>query len=420
MNILRTLRERGFIYQTTHDKELEEHLSSSRVFYVGFDPTADSLHVGSLIPLMAMKHMQMAGHYAIAIVGGGTARVGDPSGKTEMRKMLSEEDLDKNTIGIKAQIERYLSLDGKKGKLINNKDWLLKLSYIDFLREIGRHFSINRMLTAESVKMRLETGLNFIEFNYPLLQAYDFYILLRDHKCTVQMGGQDQWGNIVAGDDLCRRMGLTDPTFGITFPLLMNSNGTKFGKSHDGNIWLDIQKTPGLAYYQFFRNTEDADVEKLLKLFTFLPVGEIKDLVTSNLNRAKEILGYEATKITHGEETAAAAYATAINQFGSADPDLKVKTSSNIVNVNVKESLDVPTLEIKASELKDMNWATLVHAAEFATSKGEARRLIQGKGVKFDETTIEKAEEIIPVAIYASGGFLLKVGKKKFKRIQVK
>ncbi|MCB0347261.1 MAG: tyrosine--tRNA ligase [Bdellovibrionales bacterium] len=420
MSILETLRQRGFIYQTTHDKELEDHLATPRVFYVGFDPTADSLHVGSLIPLMAMVHMQKAKHIPIAIVGGGTARVGDPSGKTELRKMLSEEELEKNTLGVATQIKRYLNLDGKNGKLVNNKDWLLKLGYIEFLRDIGRHFSINRMLTAESVKMRLEKGLSFIEFNYSLLQAYDFYTLLKDHNCTVQMGGQDQWGNIVAGDDLCRRMGLSQDTFGMTFPLLMNSNGTKFGKSQDGNIWLDINKTPALEYYQFFRNTADQDVEKLLKLFTFLPIDEILRLIKENLNRAKEILAFEATSITHGSEVAASAYATAVNQFGSADPSNVVKTSSKITTVNVKDSLDVPTLEILKNEIQQMNWAALVHKSEFASSKGEARRLIQGKGVKWEETTIEKAEEIIPASVYASGSFLLKVGKKKFKRIQVK
>ncbi len=420
MNILETLRQRGFIYQTTHDKELEEHLETSRVFYVGFDPTADSLHVGSLIPLMAMVHMQRAKHIPIAIVGGGTARVGDPSGKTELRKMLTEEELDNNANGVASQIKRYLNLDGINGKLVNNKDWLLKLGYIEFLRDIGKHFSINRMLTAESVKMRLEKGLSFIEFNYSLLQAYDFYTLLKDHNCTVQMGGQDQWGNIVAGDDLCRRMGLTQDTFGITFPLLMNASGTKFGKSQDGNVWLDINRTPALEYYQFFRNTADQDVEKLLKLFTFLPVDEIATLIKENLNRAKEILAFEATSITHGEEIAAAAYATASNQFGSADPDNKIKTSSKIVSVNIKNSLDVPTLEISKSEIQQMNWATLVHKSEFAVSKGEARRLIQGKGVKWEDNTVEKAEDLIPAAAYAEGSFLLKVGKKKFKRIQVK
>tara|TARA_B100001248_G_C27399436_1_gene468781 strand:- start:7299 stop:8615 length:1317 start_codon:yes stop_codon:yes gene_type:complete len=420
LTVLDTLRERGFIYQQTHEQELENHLQQNRTFYVGFDPTADSLHIGHLVPVMAMVHMQKAGHQAIALVGGGTARVGDPSGKSEMRQMLTSNELDANSKKIEQQLKRFLNLDGKQGMLLDNKDWLMKLNYIDFLREVGSRFSVNRMLTAESVKLRLEKGLSFLEFNYMILQAYDFYVLLRDHNCSLQLGGQDQWGNIVAGDDLCRRMGLEKDTFGITLPLLMNSSGTKFGKTEKGALWLDASKTSPLEYYQYFRNSDDADIEKLMKIFTFLPVQEIASLVQANANRAKEILAFEACKICHGPDAAAKAYATAVNQFGSADPDKKITTSSEIVKIDVQAHLEVPTFAVEKKDLMEMNWAALVNAAGFTSSKGEARRLIKGRGVRFEDTVIENAEDKVPSEVYASGSFLLRVGKKKFKKIEVK
>lgn len=416
-NAFHLLQERGFIYQTTHEEELVEHLKKPRIFYIGFDPTADSLHVGSLVPIMAMVQLQKLGHFPIAIIGGGTARVGDPSGKTEMRQMLQEEALLKNEEGLKKQLSHYLEFSSDKGKVLNNKDWLLKLGYIDFLRDIGVHFSVNRMLTAESVKQRLEKGLSFIEFNYSLLQAYDFYVLLRDHKCTVQMGGQDQWGNIVAGDDLCRRMGLKEETFGITFPLLTNSSGAKFGKSEKGNIWLDASRTSPFEYYQFWRNCEDADVNKFLKIFTFLPVAEVYHLCSENINRAKEVLAFEATALTHGKEEAAKAYATAGSKFGFADKENKIQTSSNIKSVNISSSIDMPQLSISSSEMAEMSWVSLLVRAELASSKSEARRLIKGKGGKYNDSTIENGDEIIPKSIYDSGSFVLRAGKKRFKQI---
>lgn len=418
-NAIKILKQRGFVYQSTHDKELIDHLEIPRTFYVGFDPTADSMHVGNLVPIMGMLQLQRLGHFPIAIVGGGTARVGDPSGKTEMRKILSEEDLTKNEQGLERQLSHYLDFSEGKGKILNNKDWLLQLGYIEFLRNIGVHFSINRMLTAESVKQRLEKGLSFIEFNYSLLQAYDFYVLLRDHNCTVQMGGQDQWGNIVAGDDLCRRKGLKADTFGITFPLITNSSGAKFGKSEKGNVWLSSEKTPPFEYYQFWRNTEDADVAKFMKIFTFLPVEEIDKLCNENINRAKEVLAFEATKLTHGEKEAAISYSTAGSKFGFADKNNTIATSSSIIQVNISECVDVPQVSLSSTEISEMNWATLMVKAELASSKGEARRLIKGKGGKFNDSVIEDAEQIVPKDLYSGGSFILRAGKKRFKQIVV-
>ena len=423
MNVLDLLQERGFIYQTTHDQELREHLKTPRIFYNGFDPTGDSLHVGHLVPIMAMRIMQSYGHTALAIVGGGTARVGDPSGKTEMRKMLNEEAYDFNEAALAKQLSHFLNLDGVKGKLINNKDWLLSLNYISFLREIGVHFSINRMLTAESVKQRLEKGLSFIEFNYSILQAYDFYMLLKDYNCTIQMGGQDQWGNILAGNELCRRKGLEADTFGITFPLITNSSGAKFGKTEQGAIWIDINKTSAFEYYQFWRNTEDADVRKYFGLFTLIPLAEVDRIMEQNINRAKEILAYEACLVAHGAIHAAQSYATAGSKFGFADPDNKIETSSSIVQVNVSASIDMPSHTISKEAFANINWSSLMLEADLATSKSEARRLIDGKGVKFNDTVIEKDEGISksfggPEAQMDS--FILRVGKKRFKQILIK
>ena len=419
MTAFKELQDRGFIYQLTHDEELRKHLESPRTFYVGFDPTADSLHVGSLVPIMAMMHMQLHGHIPIAIVGGGTARVGDPSGKTEMRQMLDEARIEENEKGIESQLRNYLVLDGKKGKLVNNKDWLLALSYIDMLRDIGTHFSINRMLTAESVKQRLETGLSFIEFNYMILQAYDFFVLLSRENCTIQMGGQDQWGNIVAGIDLCRRKDGTRQAFGMTFPLITNASGAKFGKSEKGNIWLDPNRTSPFDFYQFWRNAEDTDVKKFLLLFTLLPVDEITELTseTANINRTKEILAYEATCITHGKAEAEKAFATAVTKFGASDPELKVRTSSSIREVKVNLSIDMPKMELPEKDLGQHSWADLMVMAGLAQSKGEARRLISGNGGRYDETTIKDANELVTKDHFTDGKFILRAGKKRFKLI---
>jgi len=419
MDAINELKSRGFIYQQTHDEELTDHLQKPCTFYIGFDPTADSLHVGSLVPIMAMVHMQRAGHFPIAIVGGGTARVGDPSGKTEMRKMLNETQIEANERGVAKQLSHYLDLDGTKGKLVNNKDWLLKLSYIELLRDIGSHFSVNRMLTMESVKQRLETGLSFIEFNYMILQAYDFLVLLQQENCTLQMGGQDQWGNIVAGIDLCRRKEEGRQTYGMTFPLITKSNGAKFGKSEKGNIWLDANRTSPFEFYQFWRNVEDTDVNRFMKLFTLLPVDEINRLTEegANINRAKEILAFEATLVTHGRAEAEKSFATAVTKFGQSDPEKQVETSSSIRNVDVSSQIDMPSFNLDRQQLGQVTWADLYPMIELTKSKGEARRLIQGKGARFGEQVIDDANEIVSSEHFEDGRLILRAGKKRFKLV---
>jgi tyrosyl-tRNA synthetase len=303
MNAFDQLQARGFLYQLTAEAEIRDRLASGPLtFYVGFDPTADSLHVGHLLPVMAMRLLQQAGHRPIAIVGGGTAMVGDPSGKNEARQLLTREQIIANTAALKGQLSRFLDFGPGKALLLDNADWLLNLGYIEFLRDIGKHFSVNKMLTADSVKSRLETGLSFLEFNYMLLQAYDFAVLARDHQCLLQLGGQDQWGNIVAGTDLIRRLHSTQ-AYGATFPLLLNSQGQKFGKSVAGAIWLDAERTPAFDYYQFWRNVADDEVTRLLGFFTCLPLDEIQRLgalPAPAINRAKEILAWEATALAHG------------------------------------------------------------------------------------------------------------------------
>jgi tyrosyl-tRNA synthetase len=417
-NAFDRLQERGFIYQSTHE-EIRQHFKEPRKFYVGFDPTADSLHVGSLVPIMAMAHCQQLGHTPIALVGGATARVGDPSGKTQMRQMLTEETIEENEQGVAAQLSRYLVLDGVQGILVNNKHWLMSLSYIEFLRDIGVHFSVNRMLTAESVKSRLEHGLSFIEFNYMILQAFDFYQLLVDYQCTVQMGGQDQWGNIVAGMELCRRKQEHRQTFGVTFPLITNSSGSKFGKSEQGNIWLDANRTSVLEFYQFWRNCDDQDVSRFLKLFTFLPLEEIQQLtaVGSNINRAKEILAYEATALTHGKEAAAKAFATAISQFPPADPEGLVETSSDVRWVKPGEEVAAPTYRLALSELNQITWPELFERCGLVQSRSEARRLIEGKGAKYDDQIIDNPRELVQEAHFSQGELTLRKGKKGFMRV---
>ncbi len=312
-------RERGFIEQITDESLIRELLDHEHITcYIGFDPTAASLHIGSLVPIMSLAHMQRHGHRPIALVGGGTALIGDPSGKTEMRQILTREQIDHNARGLQKQLSRYLDFNEGKAILLNNADWLTQLNYIEFLRDIGRHFSVNKMLTAESYRIRLEKGLNFIEFNYMLLQAYDFLHLFQKYGCLMQMGGNDQWGNMVAGIDLIRRVeGKT--AFSMTFPLITTSQGQKMGKTEKGTVWLDAELTSPYDYYQYWINVEDADLERFLALFTFLPMEEIEAVKTLNdvrLNMAKAVLAFEATKITHGEEAAVGAFEKTAQLFG--------------------------------------------------------------------------------------------------------
>ena len=301
------LKERGFIAQCTYEEDLQKALENEKVtFYVGFDPTADSLHIGHYIPIMAMAHMQKFGHRPIALVGGGTAMIGDPSGKTDMRKMMTREMVDANASAIKKQLSRFISFDDDKAIMADNADWLLGLNYVEFIRDIGAHFSVNRMLTAECYKQRLERGLTFLEFNYMLMQSYDFLMLNQKYGCTVQMGGDDQWSNMLSGADLIRRKERKD-AFAMTFKLLLTHDGKKMGKTVAGALWLDPKKTSPYDFYQYWRNVDDEDVEKCLALLTFLPMDEVRELGAlegSEKNKAKRVLAYEVTKLVHGEEEA--------------------------------------------------------------------------------------------------------------------
>jgi len=415
-------RKRGFVYQCTDEEALEKLLEETRTtFYIGFDPTADSLHVGNLIPIMAMVHLQRGGHIPVALTGGGTAMVGDPSGKTEMRKLLLEEQIASNATAMAAQLARYMTLDGTNGIALDNNDWLLELKYIDFLREIGRHFSVNKMLSAESYRMRLETGLSFLEFNYMLLQSYDFLVLYRKFGCTLQMGGQDQWGNIVAGIDLVRREEAAH-VYGLTFPLLLDSSGQKFGKSVAGAVWLSADRTPDFDFYQFWRNVDDSDVEKLLKLYTFLPVEECERLgrlAPPLINRSKEILAYEVTSFVRGEDTAAETYLAATKHFPSADPDGKVETTSGITSLGAGPARALPTAELPEAEVSDgLRAVQLFVKTGLCGSNGEARRLIRQGGARINDEQVKDENLIVPLSLLKSSP-ILKAGKKRMVRVVV-
>jgi len=422
MNPYDILKERGFVYQVTDEEGVRKLFNEKRVTaYIGFDPTADSLHAGSLVPIMALAHIQRVGHRPIALVGGGTGMIGDPSGKTETRKLLSIEEIRKNAESIKNQLSRYISFDDNNALLLNNADWLIELRYIDFLRDIGKHFSVNKMLTAESIKQRLEKGLTFIEFNYMVLQAYDFYILNRDYDCDVQMGGQDQWGNIVTGIDLIRRM-TSKEAYGITFPLITDSNGQKFGKSVKGAVWLDSAKTSPYEYYQFFRNTMDDDVERYLGYFTFLPMDEVKYLGSLKpplLNRAKEILAFEATRITHGIEEAKKAYLASIEKFGESDPEKKVKTSSRILEIKGEEA-EHPAVKINKNDIKDgLSVVDAFVISGLVKSKGEARRLIKQGGAYIEEKRVNSENDILTIGDFKKRELNLRAGKKRYMKLVI-
>jgi len=417
-NVYRILKERGFLYQTTDDAALEELLGKRKITcYIGFDATADSLHIGSLVPIMALVHMQGCGHRPISLLGGGTTMVGDPSGKTEMRQMMTAQQIVDFGRSIKSQFARYLDFTDDRALLLNNADWLLPLNYIEFLRDVGVHFSVNRMLTAESVKQRLESGLSFIEFNYMLLQAYDFYVLARDYHCVLQMGGQDQWGNIVAGSDLTRRK-LNLQVYGMTFPLITAASGEKFGKSAGNAVWLDSKRTSVFDFYQYFRNADDLDVEKYLGLFTLLPMDEVRRLPGENINRAKEILAYEVTKMSHGRDQAAAAYRGMVSQFGSSDPDAKIRTSSDITEVKLEAAAELPTVTLPRALIEGRIWVVKLFVdAGMCASNGEARRLIQGGGAYVNGKQVSDANLEVSSRDLEDGAFHLSAGKKRHKRV---
>ena len=394
-NVMDTLRERGFIKQTVFEDELYEKLGKESVpFYIGFDPTADSLHVGHFMQLIAMHHMQQAGHKPIILIGGGTAMIGDPSGRTDMRSMMTKETIRHNVECFKKQMSRFISFEGENAAIVvDNGDWLLGLNYVDFLREIGAHFSVNRMLSAECFKQRLERGLSFLEFNYMLMQAYDFLYLYQKYGCSLELGGDDQWSNILAGANLIR-IKEQKPAFAMTFTLLTTSDGKKMGKTAKGAVWLDASKTTPYEFYQYWRNTADDDVEKCMMLLTFLPVEQIKELCAhrdERINKAKEVLAFELTKEVHGEEAAVLAEIQAKAAFGGGDAELLTKQVTDVATV-----VDVMV------------------AAGVAKSKGEARRLIEQGGVSVDETKVTDGNMPIPAK-----EFVLHKGKKVHLKIIV-
>ncbi len=414
------LKVRGFIYQNTSEDAIKKLLSEEKVYYyVGFDPTGDSLHVGHLLPVMAMRRLQQAGHVPIVMVGGATGQIGDPSGKSEARVILSKEVVAHNAECIRKQLSRFISEDN--AIFVNNAEWFNNMLYLDFLRDIGSKFSVNKMLTAESVKMRLETGLSFLEFNYMILQAYDFYMLNKKFGCKLEMGGQDQWGNIVAGTELVRRLSQQE-VHGITMPLLINSStGQKFGKSVGGAVWLDKNKTSVFDYYQFWRNTDDADVQKLMLYFTALPVDEIQNICSASINRAKEILAFEATALAHSGEEAAKAYLAAGAKFGFSDKENKIPTSSAIAKINTDEAVidDLPTYELTLPA-EGIWFPKLMAEAGLCKSNGEARRLIQGGGAYLNDQRISDPDFTAKAADFPNGSAIVKAGKKNIKRIVLK
>lgn len=425
MSVLSVLKERGFIDAVTHTDELEAYLENNRATcYIGFDPTASSLHVGSLVCIMALAHMQRNGHRPIGLVGGGTGLIGDPSGKTELRKVLTQEQIDLNKAGIREQLARFIAFKDDKALMLDNAEWLTQLGYIPFLRDIGRHFSINKMIKAESVKSRMdsEDGLTFIEFNYMLLQAYDFMELAKTHDCLLQMGGSDQWGNIVAGIDLIRRT-LGKQAFGITFPLITTASGIKMGKTHKGAVWLDPERFSPYDYYQFWVNSDDADVERFLALFTFLPMEEItgvKSLEGSDMNKAKTILAFEATRIAHGKDEAVKALDAAAAVFGRVEiPDGVLPSSSVPRGLHaVSNDESVPSSAFpKAEVLNKMIVADLFAQVGLCKSKSDARRLVKQGGAYINGNRALAVDQMIAESDLDGDEILLRAGKKKYYKI---
>ena len=405
-NVYDVLKERGLIAQVTHEEEVRELLGKEKVtFYIGFDPTADSLHVGHFLQMVVMKHMQMHGHRPIALVGGGTGHIGDPSGRTDMRQMMTADIINHNCECFKKQLSSVIDFSNDKALMVNNADWLLKLNYVEFLRDIGACFSVNKMLTAECFKQRLEKGLSFLEFNYMLMQSYDFLMLSREYDCKLELGGDDQWSNILGGIELCRRKDQKQ-VYGMTFTLLTNSEGKKMGKTQSGALWLDPDKTSPYDFYQYWVNVDDADVIKCLKLLTFLPLDEIEKMAEykdAEINKAKRVLAYEVTKLVHGEEEAN-----------------KVKAAAEAVFGGGMNSADMPTTEIAKSELGTLTILDALVCASLASSKGEARRLVQQGGVSLNGEKITDIAFTLTEANFENDEATIKKGKKVFHRLVLK
>ncbi len=405
-NVFDELSARGMIAQCTNEEKVRELLGGDKpvTFYIGFDPTADSLHVGHFVQLMVMAHMQRAGHRPMALLGGGTAMVGDPTGKTDMRKMMTKETIAHNVECFKKQMSRFVDFSDGKALMVNNGDWLLNLNYVDFLREVGVHFSVNRMLTAECFKTRMERGLSFLEFNYMLMQSYDFYRLNEEYDCTMELGGDDQWSNIIGGVELCRRKAGKD-VYGMTFALLTTSEGKKMGKTEKGAVWLDAEKTSPYDFFQYWRNVADADVIRCLKMLTFVPVEEIEELAKEpNINKVKERLAYEVTALVHGKEEAEKALAVAKALFGGGG-----------------EAANMPETVISRDRLADgVPVLELLTETGLTPSRSEARRAVEQGGVSVNDEKVTDINFRVPESAFEKGYVVLKRGKKAFHKVTVK
>ncbi|MFQ8917938.1 tyrosine--tRNA ligase [Blautia massiliensis (ex Durand et al. 2017)] len=408
MTVWEELKARGLIAQVTDEDEIKEMVNNGKAtFYIGFDPTADSLHVGHFMALCLMKRLQMAGNRPIALLGGGTGMIGDPSGRTDMRQMLTKETIQHNIDCFKQQMSRFIDFSDGKALMVNNADWLMNLNYVELLREVGAHFSVNRMLTAECYKQRMERGLSFLEFNYMIMQSYDFYMLYQKYGCNMQFGGDDQWSNMLGGTELIRRK-LGKDAYAMTITLLLNSEGKKMGKTQSGAVWLDPNKTSPFDFYQYWRNVDDADVIKCMRLLTFLPLEEIDEMAKwegSELNKAKEILAYQLTELVHGEEEAKKAQEGARALFSGADTSHMPTTELSEEDFDEEGKIDLITLLVKT---------------ELVPSRSEGRRAIQQGGVSIDGEKLTDIYHTVEKDAFAGDGIVLKRGKKKFKKICVK
>ena len=408
MTLYDELVARGLIAQVTDEAEIKDLINNGKAtFYIGFDPTADSLHVGHFMALCLMKRLQMAGNKPIALIGGGTAMIGDPSGRTDMRQMMTPETIQHNCDCFKKQMSRFIDFSDGKALMVNNADWLMDLNYIDVLREVGAHFSVNRMLTAECYKQRMEKGLSFLEFNYMIMQSYDFYTLYQKYGCNMEFGGDDQWSNMLGGTELIRRK-LGKDAYAMTINLLLNSEGKKMGKTQSGAVWLDPNKTSPFDFYQYWRNVADADVIKCIRMLTFLPLEEIDAMESwegAQLNQAKEILAFELTKLVHGEEEAN-----------------KAKEASHALFAGGGDSAHMPTLELTAADFADgdLDILALLVKAELAPSRSDARRAVQQGGVSVADEKVTDIQTTYGADAFGADGLVVKRGKKKFVKVIVK
>ena len=408
MGVYEELQARGLIAQVTNEEEIRKMVNEGRaVFYIGFDPTADSLHVGHFMALCLMKRLQMAGNKPIALIGGGTGMVGDPSGRTDMRTMMTVETIQHNCDCFKKQMSRFIDFSDGKALMVNNADWLMDLNYIDVLREVGAHFSVNRMLTAECYKQRMEKGLSFLEFNYMIMQSYDFYTLYQKYGCNMEFGGDDQWSNMLGGTELIRRK-LGKDAYAMTINLLLNSEGKKMGKTQSGAVWLDPEKTSPFDFFQYWRNVADSDVLKCIRMLTFLPLEEIDAMESwegAQLNQAKEILAFELTKLVHGEEEAT-----------------KAREASHALFAGGGDSAHMPTVELSAADFADgdMDILALLVKTELAPSRSDARRAVEQGGVSVADEKVTDIKTAYNADFFGADGLVVKRGKKKFVKVVVK